>query len=58
MKIDISDGVLIEGDEEELRGFARDLKRAARGEADVTAAFLTEDGVERVRIKLQMESGA
>lgn len=51
MKIDLSDGVLIEGDEDELRGLAVDIEHAADGEA-VEATMLTDDGVETVTIRL------
>jgi hypothetical protein len=52
VRIDLSDGVQLVGDEEELRDLAADLERAADGEA-VEASLLTNNGVERFVIRCE-----
>jgi hypothetical protein len=50
MKIDLADGVLIEGDAQELRDLADELKHAAKhGHSE--GIILTDDGVETVTIR-------
>ncbi len=51
MKIDLSDGIRITGDADELRGFGQDMIDAAEG-VPVLAQVLTNDGVENVVIEI------
>jgi hypothetical protein len=52
MRIDLSDGVLIEGTEDELRGLASDIKWVAKHGLATEGSVLTDEGVERVTIRL------
>ncbi len=50
MKIDVRHGVVLEGDGDELVGFAEAILLAAYGGPECVGAYLTEHGVAPVRV--------
>lgn len=53
MRIDITDGLLIEGTQHELLELAAEITAAAHGNPDHDGILLTADGIEPITVRLQ-----